>query len=185
MKIVSILFLVISGCLLPALGLWRATRRTGPRLDEQGNVRSLSREQGEDLEAAADGELVGLDHDLVLARTELLDDTGAQRLAVVVDELDGVLVDGAVAVVVDDDLGGDLTLLHGDPRERIPELAERVGASSVHVTRETTPSGAARDRVVAERLEGADLGWGDVADAFAALVPGGGAPSAGPGRARD
>src|ERR671913_954220 len=41
--------------------------------------------------------------------------------------------------------GGALTLLHGDPRRVVPELARRIGASSVHVSRETTPAGRRRD----------------------------------------
>ena len=47
---------------------------------------------------------------------------------------------------------GALTLLHGDPRRVVPELAARVGASSVHVSRETTPAGRRRDEAVAARL---------------------------------
>jgi deoxyribodipyrimidine photo-lyase len=73
----------------------------------------------------------------------------------------------ATLKALDDDLDGNLTLLHGDPRTRIPELAERVGASSVHVTRETTPSGAARDRVVAEGLEDAGADWVETGTPYA------------------
>jgi deoxyribodipyrimidine photo-lyase len=68
---------------------------------------------------------------------------------------------------LDDDLDGNLTLLHGDPRERIPELAGRVGASSVHVTRETTPSGAARDEAVAGRLEESGVEWVETGTPYA------------------
>jgi deoxyribodipyrimidine photo-lyase len=68
---------------------------------------------------------------------------------------------------LDDDLGGSLTILHGDPRERVPELARRVEASSVHVTRETTPAGVVRDRAVAERLGEEDVEWVETGTPYA------------------
>ena len=55
---------------------------------------------------------------------------------------------------LDESLGGSLTLVHGDPRRAVPELARRVSASSVHVSRETTPAGARRDAAVREELGG-------------------------------
>ena len=47
---------------------------------------------------------------------------------------------------LDDDLGGRLTLRVGDPVEVVPAVAREVSATGVHVTRETTPFGARRDR---------------------------------------
>ncbi|GIL37302.1 deoxyribodipyrimidine photo-lyase [Phycicoccus sp. DTK01] len=53
---------------------------------------------------------------------------------------------------LDETLDGSLTLLHGDPRQVVPALAERVRASSVHVSRETTPGGLRRDEAVRDAL---------------------------------
>lgn len=47
---------------------------------------------------------------------------------------------------------GKLTLLFGDSRQAIPDFAQKVGASSVHVSREFTPFAVRRDREVAETL---------------------------------
>ncbi|WP_377645153.1 cryptochrome/photolyase family protein [Oryzobacter terrae] len=68
---------------------------------------------------------------------------------------------------LDESLDGNLTLLHGDPRQVVPALAERVGASSVHVTRETTPAGRRRDDVVAERLRENGVEWVETGTPYA------------------
>jgi deoxyribodipyrimidine photo-lyase len=68
---------------------------------------------------------------------------------------------------LDDSLDGNLTLLHGNPRAVVPRLAERVGASSVHVTRETTPVGRRRDEVVAGRLGAAGVEWVETGTPYA------------------
>ena len=60
-----------------------------------------------------------------------------------------------------------LTLLWGDPREVLPALAERVGASSVHVTRETTPFGHRRDEAVAAALSAAGVEWVETGTPYA------------------
>lgn len=62
---------------------------------------------------------------------------------------------------------GHLALLHGDPREVIPQVAERIGATSVHVTRETTPYGARRDRDVAEALQRNGIEWVEAGTPYA------------------
>ena len=62
---------------------------------------------------------------------------------------------------------GALTLLHGDPRRVVPELAARVGAGSVHVSRETTPAGRRRDEVVAGRLREAGVEWVETGTPYA------------------
>ncbi|SOC57901.1 cryptochrome/photolyase family protein [Ornithinimicrobium cerasi] len=54
---------------------------------------------------------------------------------------------------VADKLGGRLVLRAGDPAEVVPALVSELGATSVHVTRETTPTGAQRDRRVRRLLE--------------------------------
>lgn len=52
---------------------------------------------------------------------------------------------------------GKLTLRVGDPAQAVPRFVEQVSAGSVHVTRETTPYGARRDRQVAARLAESDV----------------------------
>lgn len=68
---------------------------------------------------------------------------------------------------LDESLDGRLTLLHGDPRRVVPALAERVGASSVHVTRETTPAGRRRDEVVSRRLGERGVQWVETGTPYA------------------
>ena len=67
----------------------------------------------------------------------------------------------------DEAFGGALTLLHGDPRRVVPEFAGRVGAASVHVSRETTPAGRRRDEVVAARLVAAGVEWVETGTPYA------------------
>ena len=62
---------------------------------------------------------------------------------------------------------GELTLLWGQPREVIPALAERVGARSVHVTRETTPFGRRRDDAVSGVLAAAGVEWVETGTPYA------------------
>ena len=54
---------------------------------------------------------------------------------------------------------GSLTLLYGDPRQVVPALAARVGASSVHVTPEPTPPARRPDEAVAGRLQTPTAQW--------------------------
>ena len=63
--------------------------------------------------------------------------------------------------------GGALTLVHGDPRRVVPELAARVGATSVHVSRETTPTGHRRDVAVRARLREAGVEWVETGTPYA------------------
>ena len=53
-----------------------------------------------------------------------------------------------------DATGGALVLRVGDPASVVPEVAAAVGATTVHVTAETTPGGRARDARVASALAG-------------------------------
>ncbi|MFP5341774.1 MAG: cryptochrome/photolyase family protein [Candidatus Limnocylindria bacterium] len=55
--------------------------------------------------------------------------------------------------------GSDLVVRVGDPRHVVPALAAEVGAGDVMVSRDHAPYGRARDRVVADRLAAADVGW--------------------------
>ncbi len=105
------------------------------------------------------------DHPALLAAREAADG-GDLVVAFVVDP---ALWDGGGPVrrawlaanlrALDGALDGNLTLLHGDPRRVLPELAARVSASSVHVSRETTPAGARRDEAVSARLAADGVEW--------------------------
>jgi len=56
---------------------------------------------------------------------------------------------------LDDSMGGALVYRHGAPAQRVPALAEEVGASEVFVTRDYAPYGRARDSEVAAALQAA------------------------------
>ena len=58
---------------------------------------------------------------------------------------------------LDERLGGRLAVRYGDPVTVVPALAREVGATSVHVAAETTPTGRRRDAAV-ERALG-DVAW--------------------------
>src|SRR5918995_2536948 len=63
--------------------------------------------------------------------------------------------------------GGAPLPLQGAPGRGGPELARRIGASSVHVSRETTPAGRRRDEVVASRLRAAGVDWVETGTPYA------------------
>jgi deoxyribodipyrimidine photo-lyase len=73
----------------------------------------------------------------------------------------------ATLEATDDTFDGALTLLHGDPRRVIPEFARRMRASSVHVSRETTPSGRRRDDQVAAALAADGVRWVETGTPYA------------------
>ncbi|HMM95086.1 deoxyribodipyrimidine photo-lyase [Phycicoccus sp.] len=112
------------------------------------------------------------DHPALLAAREAAGD-GDLVVAFVVDPR---LWDGGGVVrrawlaanlrALDESLDGSLTLLHGDPRTVVPALAQRVGASSVHVSRETTPAGVRRDEAVREAL-GEGVEWVETGTPYA------------------
>ncbi|MCX6396890.1 MAG: deoxyribodipyrimidine photo-lyase [Propionibacteriales bacterium] len=56
-----------------------------------------------------------------------------------------------------DETGGHLVLRYGDPVAVLPAVAREIGAGTVHITRETTPFGLARDARVAAALDDAGL----------------------------
>ena len=104
-------------------------------------------------EAAGDGELVVA----FVVDPRLWDGGGAARRAWL----------AATLRATDEAFEGALTLVHGDPRRVVPELAARVGASSVHVSRETTPAGRRRDEVVTDRLREAGVEWVETGTPYA------------------
>lgn len=53
--------------------------------------------------------------------------------------------------------GGNLVVRCGNPDVVVPAVAAEIGAATVHLTRETTPYGLARDRRVAEALDAAGV----------------------------
>ena len=55
------------------------------------------------------------------------------------------------------ELGGCLVIRHGDPAEVVPAVAAETGADRVHVTREISPLGRARDGRVRAALAGAGV----------------------------
>ncbi|WP_246227223.1 deoxyribodipyrimidine photo-lyase [Propioniciclava coleopterorum] len=66
---------------------------------------------------------------------------------------------------------GRLTLLEGDPAEALVAFAARLGASSVHVSRETEPAGVARDARVRAALAAAGVDWVETGTPYA-VAPG-------------
>ncbi len=62
---------------------------------------------------------------------------------------------------------GRLCLRAGDPLEVIPALAREVGATSVHVTRETEPHGHERDRAVARTLAAGGVAFRETGTPYA------------------
>lgn len=62
--------------------------------------------------------------------------------------------------------GGQLVISEGVAEEIIPDLAKRFGASSVFVNKDYTPFSRRRDRELAQRLEGAGIGFHSFSDAL-------------------
>ena len=115
------------------------------------------------------------DHPALLAAREAATASGGDLVVAFV--VDPRLWDGGGAArrawlaatlkATDEAYDGALTLLHGNPRTVIPELASRVGATSVHVSRETTPAGRRRDEVVAGALRSAGVEWVETGTPYA------------------
>jgi deoxyribodipyrimidine photo-lyase len=55
--------------------------------------------------------------------------------------------------------GGRLLVRHGKPAQVVCEVADQVGAQSVHVNRDVTPYGHRRDEEVRDRLSGSLISW--------------------------
>lgn len=75
---------------------------------------------------------------------------------------------------------GRLCVREGDPVTVVPQLADELGAGSVHVSRETTPAGRRRDREVARALAQAGVEWVETGTPYAvgpgSVVTGEGGP---------
>ncbi len=76
---------------------------------------------------------------------------------------------------LDERLDGRLSVRMGTPRQVVPAFAEEVGATSVHVSAETTPYGRRRDAAVEAALAEADIAWAATGSPYAV----------GPGRIRN
>ena len=72
---------------------------------------------------------------------------------------------------LDEAYDGRLCLRYGTPEQVVPALATEVGASSVHVSAETEPDGAARDARVEEALIELDIAWVGTGSPYA-VAPG-------------
>jgi deoxyribodipyrimidine photo-lyase len=88
--------------------------------------------------AAAEGPVTGL----FVIDPALWDGAGAARRAWV----------AASVAALREETGGGLVVRVGDPARVVPDVAREVGARTVHVSGETTPSGRARDARVATAL---------------------------------
>ena len=53
---------------------------------------------------------------------------------------------------LDESLGGNLIIKHGDARQVIPELAKSIGASAVHISASHTPNAMKRDADIEQQL---------------------------------
>ncbi|SKV49195.1 deoxyribodipyrimidine photo-lyase [Mycobacteroides abscessus subsp. massiliense] len=72
---------------------------------------------------------------------------------------------------LDQQLDGRLSLCSGAPEQVLVELAERVGATEVHVARETTPFGGRRDTSVSAALAKIGVDWIETGSPYA-VTPG-------------
>ncbi|HEY3336982.1 MAG TPA: deoxyribodipyrimidine photo-lyase [Propionicimonas sp.] len=77
----------------------------------------------------------------------------------------------ATLTALDEAYDGHLCLRYGDPATVIPALAREVGATRVHVSTETEPGGAARDRRVRAALDGEAIEWVETGSPYA-VTPG-------------
>lgn len=90
-----------------------------------------------------------------------LDEAGAARTAWL----------AATLLALRESYEGQLSLLEGDATEVIPKLVTAHGITSVHVSTETEPNGAARDRLVADTLNRAGVAWIETGSPYA-VTPG-------------
>ncbi|MBM7858226.1 deoxyribodipyrimidine photo-lyase [Lentzea nigeriaca] len=58
---------------------------------------------------------------------------------------------------MNDELGGRLMIVRGDPVKTVPRIAKEIGAGSVHITADCAPYGRKRDEAVAEALGDIEL----------------------------
>jgi deoxyribodipyrimidine photo-lyase len=72
---------------------------------------------------------------------------------------------------LNDQLDGRLHLRHGDPVQVVAEVAEEIGADSVHVSADAGPYGRRRDGKVAKSLAERDIEWVETGSPYA-IAPG-------------
>ncbi len=77
----------------------------------------------------------------------------------------------ATLLALNETYDGKLVLRLGDPARIVPQVAWDVSASSVHVSTETEPYGAARDATVRAALAEAGVGWVETGSPYA-VTPG-------------
>jgi deoxyribodipyrimidine photo-lyase len=111
--------------------------------------RDLRRRDLPALDAAADAAGDGEVHVLFVIDPAIWDSCGPVRR--------GWLAASLRATIASYD--GCLTVRLGDPATEVPRFAREVGARSVHVSAETTPYGAGRDRRVHSALAGREVAW--------------------------
>ncbi|MBP6996268.1 MAG: deoxyribodipyrimidine photo-lyase [Phycicoccus sp.] len=68
---------------------------------------------------------------------------------------------------LNESLNGELVVRIGSPKTVLTELAQETGAAAVHVSRETTPVGARRDRLVASALGVLGIAWVETGTPYA------------------
>ncbi|MGK4592508.1 cryptochrome/photolyase family protein [Amycolatopsis sp. w19] len=72
---------------------------------------------------------------------------------------------------LDDQLGGRLMLVKGDPVKEVVKAAREVGAATVHVSADTGPYGRRRDDEVEKALAEHDIAWVETGSSYA-ITPG-------------
>ena len=72
---------------------------------------------------------------------------------------------------LDDSFDGRLCLRRGKPEQVIPAVAKEAGTRVVHVSTETEPDGAKRDKAVRMALDADDVGWVETGSPYA-VTPG-------------
>ncbi|KXP11700.1 deoxyribodipyrimidine photolyase [Tsukamurella pulmonis] len=77
----------------------------------------------------------------------------------------------ATVLALDEQLGGGLVLRRGSPVDEVVAVAREVGASAVHVSRETTPFGRRRDAAVRAALAEHGIDWVETGSPYA-VTPG-------------
>ena len=72
---------------------------------------------------------------------------------------------------LDEQLGGRLMLVKGDPVKEVVKAAREIGAAAVHVSADTGPYGRRRDAEVAKALAEHDIAWTETGSPYA-ITPG-------------
>ncbi|TKV61915.1 deoxyribodipyrimidine photo-lyase [Nakamurella flava] len=117
------------------------------------------------------------DHPALSAAIEAAGDAGVCPVFVVDDRLlqsSGAprrhFLAGALAAL-DEQLGGNLLVVHGKAETTIPRLAKALGAGSVHASADYLPYGVRRDERVQQKLADQDVEWVTTGSPYA-IAPG-------------